>query len=135
MRARLAFFALLFATPLALADDAPVDGGRFSMTPTANGFMRLDKQTGAVSLCVVNGGSAECRAAADDRAALNDEIDRLAKENTALEQRLAETRRPSPLNSLPSKEDMGRALDYAEDFMRRMMRLMREDDKSGREKI
>jgi hypothetical protein len=135
MRTRLAFAALFLAIPVAFAEDAATDTGRYSMTPSANGFLRLDKQTGAVSLCAVNGASAECRAAADDRAALNDEIDRLAKKNGDLEQRLAESRRPSTLNSLPSKEDMGKALDYAEDFMRRMMRLMREDDKSGREKI
>ena len=88
-----------------------------------------------MSLCTVNGAAAECRAAADDRAALANEIDRLARKNTDLEQRLAESRRPSALQSLPSREDMGKAMDYAEEFMRRMMRLMREDDKTGRDHI
>lgn len=97
------------------------------MTPAANGFLRLDKQTGAVSLCVVKDTGAECRAAADDHAALASEIDRLSKRNSELEGRLAEARKPAV--GLPSKDDMGKALDYAEEFMRRMMRLMREDER------
>ena len=45
--------------------------GRFTMTATANGFLRLDTRTGAVSLCVVQGGTAQCRVAADERTALD----------------------------------------------------------------
>ena len=41
----------------------------------------------------------------------------------------------APLNALPSREDMGKAMDYAEDFMRRMMRLLREDERAPRERI
>ena len=124
MRARLVFVALMLAAPAAFADDATPDPGRFSMTPTANGFLRLDKQTGAVSLCSVNGTSAECRAAADDRVALVDEIDRLARRNAELE-------KSQSRGALPSREDMGKALDYAEQFMRRMMRVMRSDRDDG----
>ncbi len=127
---RLLFAATLVALACpAFADDG--DSGRYSMTPTTNGFLRLDTRTGAVSLCVVKEASAECRAAADDRAALNAEIDRLATKNAELEAREKST---SPMKSLPSREDMGKALDYAEDFMRRMMRMMREGDADPRDR-
>jgi len=90
--------------PAASAADNAAESGRYSMTPTANGFLRLDKQTGAVSICVVKGESAECHAAADDRAPT------------------------PPAAGLPDKQELGRTLDFAEEFMRRMMRLMREQD-------
>ena len=67
-------------------------------------------------------GSAVCRAATEERAALQGEIDRLTKQNEALKQQ------KSGDSSLPSKQDFDRALDYAERFMRRMMRIMRDEE-------
>ena len=116
------------------AAQAPVDtppaseNGRFQMTPSGNGFLRLDTRTGAVSLCSVTGASAECRAAADDRAALMAEIDRLSKRVAELEGAPARSLQPArPSTNLPNKEEFGRAMDMAEDFMRRMMRIMRDE--------
>ena len=134
MRA-IATLVLTFAlVGVALAAEPDGTAGRYTMTPTANGFLRLDTKSGAVSLCVVKDAGAECRAAADDRAALSDEIDRLTKRNAELEGRLAGAGSRSPLNALPSREDMGKAMDYAEDFMRRMMRLLREDEGAKRDR-
>ena len=115
----------LGATPvLAEKSDAgrPGENARFSMTPTKDGFLRLDTRTGAVSLCTVTGTSAQCRAAADDREALTEEIERLAKRNA----QLAGT---AGVRALPPQEDMNRAMDLAEQFMRRMLRIMRDDSK------
>ena len=76
------------AAPVRAETQAPAaaggENGRFSMTPVANGFLRLDTRTGQTSLCTVNAGEAQCRAGADERAALDAEIDRLSKENAAL---------------------------------------------------
>ncbi len=110
---------------------AGVQNGRFQMIPTPNGFLRLDTRTGAVSLCAVSGAAAECRAAADDREALMGEVERLAKRAAELESSGVAGPRPAagPFAGLPSKEDLGKAMDIAEDFMRRMMRLMREETK------
>lgn len=131
MRAFFILLAVCLAAPAASADEA-TETGRYTMSPTSNGFLRLDTRTGAVSLCVVRETGAECRAAADDRAALEEEIDRLQK-------RIAEfERKPnpgSPLAGLPSREDMSKALDYAEDFMRRMMKIMREPGGADHERI
>ncbi|MFO1136225.1 MAG: hypothetical protein U1E30_13695 [Rhodoblastus sp.] len=97
------------------------ENGRYSMTPVEGGFLRLDTRNGMVSLCKVENGSAFCRAATEERAALESEIDRLVKQNEALKKQPEASR-------LPSRQDFDRALDYAEQFMRRMMRIMREDD-------
>jgi hypothetical protein len=102
------------------------ENGRYTMTPTTNGFLRLDTRTGSVSLCTVNGGSAECRAAADDRAALTGEIERLAKRNAELETRAGR----DTSRRLPNDSEAQRAMDLAEQFMRRMMRIMRDEPKN-----
>ena len=103
------------------AQETPdTENGRFALSPVTEGFVRLDTRTGAVSVCTVTGATAECRAAADDRAALLTEIDRLARRDAA--QPLS---RPAP--SLPAKEEVGRAMDIAEEFLRRMMRIMRDE--------
>jgi hypothetical protein len=112
----------------ARAQDAPVtENGRYTMTPTEGGFMRLDTRTGAVSLCTATKASVECRLAPDERTALQQEIDRLAKENAELKTRVAVAPAPRPSIPLPNKDEMDRALNFAESFMRRMMRIMREE--------
>jgi hypothetical protein len=97
------------------------------MTPVADGFLRLDTRTGQVSLCTVSGGQPQCRAGADERAAFEAEIDRLAKENA----RLKAGAPPPPPKSGNAQEDedrrFDRALDRAERFMRRMLQLFREN--------
>jgi hypothetical protein len=126
---------LLLAVPAANAEPSDIlappasENGRYSMTPSGSGFLRLDTRTGAVSLCTVNGGNAECRAAADDRAALESEIDRLAKRNAELETRTVPTPRGGS-RLLPDDQEAQRALDFAEQFMRRMMRIMRDEPKN-----
>ena len=135
MRVVMALALIVACAGAARAAETDGQTGRYTMTPTANGFLRLDTQTGAVSLCAVKDAGAECRAAADDRAALGDEIERLSKKNAELEARVAGAGTRAPLNALPSREDMGKAMDYAEDFMRRMMRLLREDERAPRERI
>ena len=53
----------------------------FTMTPTPEGFLKLDSRTGVVSQCLRQGPNYECRLIPDERAALQDEIDRLTREN------------------------------------------------------
>jgi len=77
----------------------------------------------------------QCRAGADERAALEAEVDRLSKENAELRGKLAALGDQSPggrlRNALPSQEEMDRAMGWMESFMRRMMRLMREETPPG----
>jgi len=109
--------------PAAPAEPGDSANGRFAMTPVADGFLRLDTRTGQTSLCTVSSGQVQCRAGADERAALQAEIDRLAKENAGLK-----VAAPSTPQTAQDEEDrrFDRALDRAERFMRRMLQLFRE---------
>ena len=109
----------------ALAQTA-TENGRYSMTPVEGGFLRLDTRTGEVSMCRPAGDNVQCRAAPDDVAALQSEIDRLAIENAEMKSRLA-AQSPATPPASRSREEMDRAFDYAERFMRRMMRVLRDD--------
>jgi hypothetical protein len=112
------------APPAAAPVEAPDSAnGRFAMTPVADGFLRLDTRTGQVSLCTLASGQVQCRAGADERAALEGEIDRLTRENTRLK-----TVAPAAPQAADVEEErrFERALDRAERFMRRMMQLFRE---------
>lgn len=65
------------------------ENGRFTMSPVAEGFLRLDTRTGAVSTCSNKGGWT-CRAIPDERAALDTEIGRLQADNKKLKEQLAQ---------------------------------------------
>ncbi|MGC2779564.1 MAG: hypothetical protein WA418_28390 [Bradyrhizobium sp.] len=73
------------------ADDpaADADKGRYTMSTTADGVVRLDTRTGAVSTCSNGGGGWACYAVPDERAALDAEIGRLQAENEKLKGQLA----------------------------------------------
>lgn len=123
--------ALLCATGAAGAEETPPppsERDRYSMTPADGGFLRLDRQTGAVSFCTVKDGLSLCRASADERAALESEVARLKRENSELKNRLAEgPAGRQPGSNLPSEEEFERTLSFTERFLRRMMRIFREE--------
>src|SRR6185295_1847747 len=110
--------------------DGEERAGRFAMTPVEGGFLRMDTQTGAVSLCQRSGPKWSCEAVSDDRGTLQREIDRLSAENRALQEQLdradpaGKDRRADRGSKfqMPSDEDVDRALTY----MQRMMRLFKE---------
>ena len=81
-------FALLAClTTLLVAQPAPVqsqEAGRYTMVPSGNGIVRLDSQTGAVSICGERFSRWVCQSVADDALALQREIDRLTEENARL---------------------------------------------------
>jgi len=77
------------AAPAPHAPAAKPDDGRYTVLPaTDGGFVRLDRVNGTMSLCKVAGGDLDCRISADQRSAMQAEIDRLAKENDRLKARL-----------------------------------------------
>ncbi|MGA8169751.1 MAG: hypothetical protein WB816_02775 [Methylocystis sp.] len=96
------------------------------MTPAQGGFLRLDKETGAVSFCTVETGLSVCRISADERATLENEIARLRRDNAELRTARGD-RAPSASSSFPKEEDLERALSFTERFLRRMMRVFREE--------
>ena len=72
----LAFF-LAGAGP-ALAGAGPdTENGRYALSPTGDGVLRLDTRTGAVSTCSNSGAGWACYVVPDERAAMDTEIGRL----------------------------------------------------------
>src|SRR5208283_3111497 len=132
--------AAALAAPASLAQttvppqltEPPAAIERFSMTPAEGGFLRLDKQTGAVSFCTVEAGAAACRAGPDERAALEKEIAQLRRENAELKDGRDVSRSQSSASPLPGEEEFERALSFAERFIRRIVRVFKEESAGDR---
>jgi hypothetical protein len=62
--------------------------GRYSFSKVAEGYVRLDAQTGEVSVCSQRVVGWACQAAPDDRTVLEGEIARLRTENAALKKEM-----------------------------------------------
>jgi len=66
------------------------------------GFVRLDTQSGEVALCSRRTVGWACQAAPEDRAALENEIARLRRENAALKKDLLSRGLPLPPGAMPT---------------------------------
>src|SRR6267378_3129297 len=102
------------------------ENGHYSLSPVADGVIRLDTRTGAVSTCSNTGMGWACYAAPDERAALDVEIGRLQAENEKLKAQLAE-REPTVTGKieipLPSDRDMDRMMSFLEQAWRRLVEM------------
>jgi hypothetical protein len=94
-RSPLQFRAIAAATLLCLGMSAATaqslpdtENGRYTLSPAADGLIRLDTRTGAVSNCSNSGAGWACLAVPDERAALDAEIGRLQAENDRLKAQL-----------------------------------------------
>jgi hypothetical protein len=151
-------FCLVFGLGLCLggvgagaAQSMPdTENGRYALSPVADGVLRLDTRTGAVSTCNNNGTGWACYAVPDERAALDAEIGRLQADNEKLKAQLAEREptitgkidepmpktdslkkaEPKPGDSarkieipLPSDRDMGRMMAFLEQAWRRLVEM------------
>src|ERR1700681_2533684 len=124
--------------------------GRYALSPIADGVIRLDTRTGAVSTCSNTGTGWACYAVPDERAALDAEIGRLQADNEKLKAELA-AREPTvtgkidePLPKtdslkkaepkvadgerkieipLPSDRDMDRMMSFLERAWRRLIEM------------
>lgn len=129
------------ADPLRAAE--PV--GRYTMQPVPGGVLRLDTQSGGVSMCTSReGGRIRCEPVEDDRG-LQAEVQRLTEENKRLRddvKRLEELAglgdgkgaRPGgptgPQFQLPTEEDVDKALSYLDRMIRKFRDKMHELEKT-----
>jgi hypothetical protein len=86
----LAAAAVVLFTGGAMAQSVPdTENGRYILSPIADGVIRLDTRTGAVSTCTDSGAGWACYSMPDERAALDTEIGRLQADNEKLKAQLA----------------------------------------------
>ncbi len=135
--------AIAFAAlaPAARAQPAPdSENGRYTFSQVADGTLRLDTRTGAVSICAKKDASWACTTVPDERQALENEIARLQRENGALKKDLlarglplpggvasAPTDRQRELNlkvPLPSDAEIDRVMSAFEKMWRRLVDMM-----------
>jgi hypothetical protein len=135
---RIVLAALVVPALVVLASAAAAQeqaNGRFSMSPTAEGYLKLDSRTGDVTECQRNGDQGyRCTLTPDERSALQAEIDRLAGENVALREAMKSQGLTPPGGGsgsagarAPSDQEFDRAMTLMERFMRRFMNLMKEE--------
>ncbi|ODT32315.1 MAG: hypothetical protein ABS35_02230 [Kaistia sp. SCN 65-12] len=108
------------------------DVSRYRLEKTADGYVRMDTETGAMSKCTEQEGQLVCRMAADERAAFQDEADRLQASIRALDERVGrlENSLSARLESkLPSEEEFNRTMGYMERFFRSFLGIVKDLDK------
>ncbi len=101
--------------------------GRYEMKRTEDGYIRLDTQTGAMSICHRANSGWLCEAVPDDRLALEEEITRLDEENRQLRE-LAESQNVGDETTgnrfvfeLPTEKELMESADRASELMNDMM--------------
>ena len=115
--------------------------GRFVMSPAENGFVRLDTETGAMSLCTRRDEKWVCTLMEDEAKALRDEVARLHGEVQRLEEQAApadrspgEAERPETTFELPTEQEVDKALDYVESIFRKFrdrIRKFEDEERAG----
>ena len=138
------------------------ENGRYTLSPAADGLIRLDTRTGAVANCNNNSGQGwACYAMPDERAALDAEIGRLQADIEKLKAELASREQPAPPKTaealpksdslkpaepksaegqrkieipLPSDQDLDRVMSFLERAWRRLLEMANrvQKDVSGR---
>ena len=119
---------ILFLCFLAGGANAAEDD-RYTMEPSGDGFVRMDRTTGEMSICTEKSGQLVCKLSADDRMAFEDEIERLDDVVKALDERIAklENSRAAQLDqALPSDEEIDRTVDMMGKFLRGFMGVMKD---------
>jgi hypothetical protein len=112
---------------------AAQDTDRYTLERSGDGYVRMDRKTGEMSMCEERSGQLVCRMAADERSAFQDEIDRLQDRLSGLEKRVVELETASrliPEKALPSEEEFEKSLGYMERFFRRFMDIVKDFDKN-----
>ena len=135
----LAFLALAPSVQAQTAPDS--ENGRYTFSQVADGMLRLDTRTGAVSLCAKKDTGWACNTVPDERAALENEIARLQRENGALKKDMLARNLPLPggvsgapqrtqqreLNlkvPLPSDAEIDRVMSAFEKMWRRIVDMV-----------
>ena len=132
--------AMAQAAPQGTAQAAPsaeTSAPRFAFAPVEGGALKLDRETGNVSLCAKRPSGFTCEAVPDTRDAYEAEIARLRAEVDTLRRAAAVSPQPLPPQpgmpatpvppgAAPNATDLDQAFAYAERFYRRLKGLIDE---------
>lgn len=120
-RAAILGLALL---PLASSGALAQEEERYRLERTEDGYVRMDKRTGAMTLCQEREGELVCRPASERNDPAPAETDALRERIAALEERVKalEDRAES---SVPLEEEFEQSLNLMERFFRRFIDIVR----------
>lgn len=127
---RLALASLFLG--LGITASAAQDGERYQMEKTAEGYVRLDKQTGQMSICNDKAGQLVCKMAADDRSAFEDEVGRMQSRLEAVEKRLAALEAGGAKSDIPTEDEFEKTMSYMQRFFRGFIDIVKELDRDLR---
>lgn len=105
------------------------DAERYTLEKTPDGYVRMDRRSGEMSICRETTGQLVCKLAADERSALQDEIERLQSELDALDKRVTSLEaapRTALEGELPDEQTFDQALGLMERFFRRFMGIVKD---------
>lgn len=127
-RSILALSALML--PLLSLGAVAQEGERYRLEKTEQGYVRMDTQTGEMSICEERTSQLVCRVAADERSALQDEIDRLNTALQGLAQRVTVLEKAPAIRSLPTDEEVDKTIGYMQRFFRGFMDIVKDFEKN-----
>ncbi len=146
---------------LAQAAMPPQSTGRFTMHPVDGGMLRLDTETGTMSMCKAHSGQGAgqgasgqwaCQSLPDERAALDKEIGRLSQDNKDLQgavkrledlagipsdtpkgdRRAGAPKFPST-DKLPTPDDVDKAMSYLQSMLKKFKEKLKDfEDLDGK---
>lgn len=120
--------------------------GRYVMQPTDGGIIRMDSDTGAMSLCARRAEQWSCEPIGDAALAEHQELERLKSENAELKSTVKHLedmlsgsggrdrdarRAEGPGISIPTEKQVDAAIDYVERMYKKLRDKLRQLDKSG----
>lgn len=127
------FLIIAACCALPLGTAAAENLQRFELRQDGDGYVRLDTESGAMSVCRQEGEQLVCRMAADDRTALEDETERLRADIERLEARVSALEKTRVAVPLPSDQDIDRTLGLMERLFRGFVDITRDLERENRE--
>jgi flagellar motility protein MotE (MotC chaperone) len=121
--------ASLLLLPLLVGGALAAEADRYKLEKSGSGWVRMDTQTGEMSICEERAGQLVCKLAADERSAFQEDVDRLLTSIKGLEDRVAslENSLTAKLErTLPTEEEFEKTMSYMERFFRGFIGIVKE---------